>query len=497
MLTKKDKEIKLQKVTWNQTKMKNPAYQQTDKKGKEKFEQFSDLGPEVYDELFSTVPADINETPNNSWARNFLNQMKDIDRDNPDASTDYDLLRKRTKGSELWAEMATESFLQSFVKTAEHEGKIQDTQDDKQAKEYLESLLQDLNEKPKNSKKEQKIKKDLSKSIDDLSKIIKDKQDNQDQIMENMDNSKVRQAIRQSIQETNEDIKDLQDAVNSFSFGDELHTGARQASQIGKKLAPYINSSNKIKKVLQLLGRLKRAADNEIKQKPKQGTSEVVGIELGNNLERVLPSQSMYLSDPLLENVFLKRFVNHELLQYELSIEPPKEHGPMILCVDSSGSMSGDRIAWAMATVLAFLHVARKQKRDLQVIHFGSDVLRTDDFNKNDQITVEKVMETIDFFKAAGGTNFNRPIQKAIDIIARSDRYNDADIVMITDGQSNISESIEKKIKAAKNEAALKFFSIVIGCSYYDELTKVSDEVIDLQDALKDSDKINKLFAKV
>jgi len=498
MLTKNDKLISIPKTLWNQAKIQNEDYVQVDNTGEKKFSKFKDIGPEVYDELYSSFPTKIEETPNNSWARNLLKQIKEADKNKEGDLNDLDMLRKRTVGNELWSSIGTESFLQSFVSSAVHEGTVEDTQADEDVKAYLERLKEDLQNQPKQSKEDKKTIKELEKQIEDKTKIIEDKQQKQDDYMNNVNNNQIRQAIRKAAKQANEEINEVTKAINAFSFGDDPHNNTIQKSIMGKKLAPFVKSSNKIKQIMELLGRMKRTADNEINNKPRQGTDEIVGIELGNNLERLLPSQLMYLADDLLEDVFLKRFSNRELLQYELSDEPPKDHGPLIVLVDSSGSMDGDRIQWAMAVTLTFLHIATKQHRDMQVIHFGSDVVRVDTFDKDKSIDLDKVMETISFFDSSGGTNFTKPIEKACDTLATSDNYKDADIIMLTDGQSTIKDNIKEQIKTGKDESGLKFFSIIIGSDNDSkDLTEVSNEVINLKDALKDSDKINSLFSAV
>ena len=495
MLTKNDKLIAVPKTLWNQAKIQNEEYIQVDNSGAKKFSKFKDLGPEVYDELYSSYPTKIEETPNNSWARNMLKQIKEADKNKEGDLNDLDMLRKRTVGNELWSSIGTESFLQSFVSSAVHEGTVEDTQADEDVRAYLERLKENL---PNKTRKDKRLIKELETKIEDKTKIIDDKQQKQDDYLNNVNNNKIRQAIRKAAKQANDEINEVTKAINAFSFGDTPHNNTIQKSLMGKKLAPFVKSSNKIKKIMELLGRMKRTADNEIKNKPRLGTDEIVGIELGNDIPKLLPSQLLYLADNDLEDIFYKRFINHELLQYELSEEPPKDHGPLIVLVDSSQSMDGDRIQWAMAVTLTFLHIATQQHRDMQVIHFGTDVVRVDTFDKDKSIDLDKVMDTISFFDASGGTNFTKPIEKACDTLANNETYKDADIIMLTDGYSHINDFVKGQIKTGKEESGLKFFSIIIGSDNSNkDLAEISNEVINLQDALKDSDKINSLFSAV
>jgi len=498
MLTKKEKAIAMPRHLWNQAKIHNPEYNETIKAGKEKFEQFDKLAPEVFDELYSTFPAEIQENETNGWARNFLSQMKTTDKSQEGQATGWELLKKRCEGSETWSEIATESFLQGFVAGAKHEGTLADTEEDKAVKEYLERLKQQIEEQPKINKKDKELLDQLDKQIQEKEQIINDKINQHDQYNNNVDNVAIRQNIRQAIDKANREMKDLKKAINAFSFGDNPHANSQQTAQMAKKLSKYVKNSKKIKNIMELLGRMKTVVENELKNKPKRGTREIVGIELGKKIERVLPSELMYLSDENLENVFLKRFVNNSLLQYELSEEPPKQHGPIIACIDSSGSMQGDRIQWAMAVALSLLHLAKIQKRDLQIIHFGTEVVRVDNFPKDEQVEIEKVMDTIDFFQASGGTRFNPPIKQALDTLANEKQYRDADIVFITDGcAEELEQDAKDQIKKGQDEFGLKLFSIIIDGYDNNPMKAVSTETIDLYDVLRDSDKINKIFGEI
>ena len=497
MLTKKN--IQYADTLWKQAKIRNHDYTRTSKQGRKHFDQFDKLGSDVFDEVYSSVPEKIIETDNNSWATNYLNTLNTVDKDSDQDISEFDILRKRCQGNKLWSEISTDALLKGFLNDVPRDTNIQSTDTDEDTKAFLERMLADM--ESQDEKPDEKDIDQLKDQIDNLNNIIKDKKQNQDNYNNNVNEQATRQSVREFVKQANEDINDVQQAINSFSFGDSSDTTGKMNDNTAKKLSKYVKDNDKIKKVMELLGRMKRQAESEIKNKPKQGTDEIVGIELGNNISKVLPSQLMYLSDSELEPVFLKRFTNHELLQYELSQEPPKSHGPIIICLDCSSSMSErDRSEWSLATTLAFLHIAKMQNRPLQVIQFNGDVQTVTNFDNKDNDTTDKALELIDMFYPSGGTNFNRPLQEAINTLAKQDNYNDADILMITDGEASISDEISEKINYAKDNAGLKVFSIIVGNDTDTDnsaLQPISNEVISLKNVLKDSNKINKLFAEV
>lgn len=102
-----------------------------------------------------------------------------------------------------------------------------------------------------------------------------------------------------------------------------------------------------------------------------QSRDEIHTVGIGNDLSRVLPAELVQLRHPLMKGEFKPRFIEGKLMQYELKGTEKQGKGPIIVCCDNSGSMSGDREVWSKAVALALLEVATMQKRAFVCIHFG------------------------------------------------------------------------------------------------------------------------------
>ena len=81
----------------------------------------------------------------------------------------------------------------------------------------------------------------------------------------------------------------------------------------------------------------------------------------------------------------------------------------MIVCLDGSSSMSGDKEIWSKAVTLTLLEIARKQRRLFRSICFSSaeTPLQVLDMNPRDRYEVETktVMDLAEYFPG-GGTDF-------------------------------------------------------------------------------------------
>ena len=132
--------------------------------------------------------------------------------------------------------------------------------------------------------------------------------------------------------------------------------------------------------------------------------------------------------------------------------------------LDTSGSM-WSYLEKSRAVLLHAFKIAKKDKRDMKVILFGS-------YGKKKVYSVDKDYDFNKFINFIdqgynGGTDFETPFNEAIDIVTKEAKYQFADIFMITDGECGISSSLENKIKKAKNQLNLKVYTVIFGGSYY------------------------------
>ena len=87
------------------------------------------------------------------------------------------------------------------------------------------------------------------------------------------------------------------------------------------------------------------------------------GVTLDGDLGRLLPHELARLSLPELEDDTLRRLAERQLMSREYHGTEPVAKGPVILCVDESGSMHGEKVHTAKALALAMAWVARQQRR--------------------------------------------------------------------------------------------------------------------------------------
>lgn len=181
--------------------------------------------------------------------------------------------------------------------------------------------------------------------------------------------------LQQAVQKALDDVSDVRDFLQAW--GMEEGNGANRITYEHKKRAlQRLRKSRKIKELTELVGRMKKLAINEQKQKAPEGAEAIKSVVTGNDIVAVLPSEKAQLAskNKNLRRNFYRKYYQKELLQYDMDVYESMGRGPMIVCVDTSGSMEGERENWSKAVALALLEIATNQKRNFACLHYDSRV---------------------------------------------------------------------------------------------------------------------------
>jgi uncharacterized protein with von Willebrand factor type A (vWA) domain len=276
--------------------------------------------------------------------------------------------------------------------------------------------------------------------------------------------------------------QELEDAADEAeTWGDTIGSGSRtppgQKLELGRRLA----GNEKLKKLARMVGRMKFHAQALRKKVFERSTEELLEVEQGDSLHRLLPHELLSLHHPILRKDFYRRFLDQELIQYSLRGVEEKGKGPMIVCLDGSSSMSGDKEIWSKAVTLTLLEIARKQRRLFRSICFSSaeTPLQVLDMNPRDRYEVETktIMDLAEYFPG-GGTDFQKPLDAALDCLKES-RFKKGDIIFITDGECQVDPQWAETFREQKETLGISLFSILIdvGPSSLGTLKEFSDRI--------------------
>lgn len=254
--------------------------------------------------------------------------------------------------------------------------------------------------------------------------------------------------------------------------------------EFGKLLA----KSSAMKHISKKLGKMRSLIYDNNKKISKYGYA-ITDVGIGNNINRILSSEKMLLCDKHLENQFFKKYLNKTFLQYETQGENEIK-GPIIVCVDNSESMKGDKDYFAKATAIAMLQLAVLEKRPYRCMLFDSSVVYVADFQKN-EYDLKKIIELAETFHG-GGTEFEPPLKKAVETIEEY-KYKKADILFITDGEpvKFLPKDFKSKLDELKKKRKFIIQGIKIGTSNNSYMKEFCDHVIRFEDLINEEELIN------
>ena len=270
-------------------------------------------------------------------------------------------------------------------------------------------------------------------------------------------------------------------AQDSHDFSLEFGQGGRMAAGERLELGRRLARNRKLGELARMVGRFKQEARALRHKTLDRGSAEAYDLERGADLGRLMPSELLAMHHPGLKADFHRRLLEGEVLQYRLREDEQKGKGPMVVCIDVSSSMQGDKELWAKAVSLTLMDIARRQRRLFRAVLFssGPESLRVIDLNRERryQPDLPKVIEMAEYFPG-GGTDFEAPIDAAVALLEER-KLKRGDIVVITDGECAVAPQWLADLKRRKDELQFSIFAVLVdvGSSELSTLAQFSDRV--------------------
>ena len=235
----------------------------------------------------------------------------------------------------------------------------------------------------------------------------------------------------------------------------------------------YKKHEKKILEIANILGRT--ASTNETTsivesmlqyEYPSPPFEDIEGVTSGNRIMDMLPTEFSYFADKTTEILFYQRFASSQLQQFSsfpkeknknLQTTSVDTKGPIILCIDTSGSMCGKPMDFAKWLVVKVYDIAKNESRPLYIINF-SDRCRTIDLSGENGRE-----ELMNFLKdcISGGTSGNEMMQEIL-LQLESDTYKYADSLIVSDFEfASLKPELSKKVEEAQQKGA-KFYGLFV-----------------------------------
>lgn len=319
----------------------------------------------------------------------------------------------------------------------------------------------------------------------DCEELVETSDDLVDKFSVQMDNS---------IVDATSEVQQVSDYVQAWGLGE----GSDIKVPFGLKRSALerIRNSDYLKKFTDMIGKYKECAVAEQKKKVKNSAVEIKSVKVGDKIEDALPSDKLNLCNNTTKKDFYRRMTQGQLMTYDKESQRQKNKGPIIVCIDQSGSMSGDKDMWAKALAVGILEVAQLQKREFACIPYDSRCRKTTIIHK-DEISPDKIIGIAEE-KATGGTDFEAPLKEASKLIEDSS-FKEADVVFITDGDCSVSSDFKRKFTQLKEDKDFRTLGVLVDYGhtsrttlddFCDSITTVS-RIADAKDA---NSEVNKMI---
>lgn len=369
------------------------------------------------------------------------------------------------------------------------------TSGDVSSDELVKGISSDVDNNEETKLKIEEILKGLSLlpielSLQDYSKLPNEKKKESQSLVD--------QSLEDSLEEVLAKAKDwasLYDLLVAIlpGLGWDYTPGSLKYNLLSKylELSKLLEKIPQLKELANRLGRYHSLMGEKIWDPTAHGKSEVFSVERSGDIERILPGELVQLGYPTTKYLFYSKLADKSLLTYELKGEgwtqPEKqERGPVVICIDTSGSMSGSPESIAKAVSLAVTKEANSQSRSVHLILFGSRNETKDfTFNKSEN-AVQSLLSFLNL-SFGGGTSFDTALDAALKML-KEDEFRLADVLFVTDGYGEISTA-KDKIRLIKEEQGTRIFTLLIESQDFDATQEISDEtwILNLQSGVSPS----------
>ena len=245
----------------------------------------------------------------------------------------------------------------------------------------------------------------------------------------------------------------------------------------------------------QIAGKMGRLADDDATQRmpvaiggnmkmEHAAKSDILGVTLSQDIHSMLPLELAQCSDEALYDVFLYKYATNSLQTFrhksellkpsrQVAPRPARLKGPMIVCVDRSGSMAGHPEELANSLMMKLLTIAERQHRNLYLISFSVEARPIE--VRRDRTAL------LEFFRqrSVGDTNATKMLKQVFALL-ESGEYASADVLWFTDFRIPLCHVELRKQLTEYRRQGTKFYGLKIGHAFDQGWEEYFDEIVEI-----------------
>lgn len=259
---------------------------------------------------------------------------------------------------------------------------------------------------------------------------------------------------------------------------------------LGRMNAP--RGAEKASVVEEVVDPVRRVVEELRLVRSPRAPTEARGIERSGQIARMLPAEAALLAHPTLRLLWHARRAESGLATYryegqvlehvrvqvdadpvERSSHELPERGPVVICLDTSGSMQGAPEQIAKALVLAVARAAHDEGRPVKVVLFSGpgdvETLTVD-------LGPEGIGDLLYLLSASfhGGTDLDWPLRIALDTLdARG--WDRADLLLVSDGAFELPSGLVERFAWAREHRNARVHGLLVGVQASEAMQALCD----------------------
>lgn len=256
-----------------------------------------------------------------------------------------------------------------------------------------------------------------------------------------------------------------------------------QIAAIAKALGRAKSSDKEVGPEERIMAKVSRVREELQWVEAPHARTHTDGIHKSDDIPRMLPMEGSLYSHPVFRKLWKAKLIERTLACYQIKgidkrsifseewveeeqvVRKKLERGPIIVCLDTSGSMHGVPETVAKAITLEAMRLAHAEGRDCLLYAFSG----MGDVTEHDLDLSPAGIESLCAFLCMsfhGGTDISGPIRVATRKLDGA-KWKRADIIMVSDGEFDVPGETQQTLEEARKKHGLRVHGLLVSNGYH------------------------------
>ncbi|MEY3583403.1 MAG: hypothetical protein RJA48_486 [Verrucomicrobiota bacterium] len=256
-----------------------------------------------------------------------------------------------------------------------------------------------------------------------------------------------------------------------------------QIAEIAKALGRAKASENELGPEERIMAKVSRVREELLWVEAPDARTHTDGIHKSDDIPRMLPMEGSLYLHPVFRKLWKAKFIERSLVCYQVKgiaqrrqiseewveeeqvVRKKLERGPIIVCLDTSGSMNGVPETVAKAITLEAMRLAHAEGRDCLLYAFSGSGDVSEHVLDLSPAGIESLCKFL-CMSFHGGTDVSGPISAATRKLDGA-KWKRADIIMVSDGEFGVPAHTQETLEEAKKKYGLRVHGLLVSNGFH------------------------------